>query len=148
MNSEEEVLHQKCKTCRQQTHRWEPWSKDSLKPIGPSGKCHSPQIFQSHHHDRGATSDLLHDPRGLLGLVKLADGDTRQSEYYNLHVYSTVAMGPSYSEDTVPHNYLPRTRKIPYLIIIFLVLGSYPIGYTVYHTQTRFFLHLRLWKLQ
>ena len=45
------------------------WSKDRLKVIGPSGKCHSPQIFQSHHHERGATSDLLHDPRDLL--VKL-----------------------------------------------------------------------------
>ena len=61
--------HQKCTTCHQQMHWREAWSKDSLKPIRPSGKCHSPQVFQSHHHERGATSDLLHDPRGLL--VKL-----------------------------------------------------------------------------
>ena len=69
-------------------HRWEARSKDSLKPIGPSGECHSPQIFQSPHHERGATSDFCL-------LVKLADSDlvTLDRASTILHVYSTVAMG-------------------------------------------------------
>ena len=109
-------------------HRWEAWSKDSLKVISPSGKCHSLHIFESHHHQRGAISDLLHDPRGLV--VKLADSDTRQSEYY---VYTvrlpwdksdmTLVLGryrTSYQSlmpaalGTDIRRYLPRTRVISY----------------------------------
>ena len=98
----------------------------SLKPIGPSGKCHSPQIFQSHHHERGATSDLLHDPQGLL--VKLAESDTRLSEYYMYTVRlpwgksdMTLVLGrygTSY-QSLAPaalridiRRYIPRTRVI------------------------------------
>ena len=84
------MKHQKCKTCHQQTHRWEPCSKDSLKHIGPSGQCHSPQVFQSHHHERGATSDLLHDPRGYL--VKPADSDTGQSEHMYMYYMTLCAV--------------------------------------------------------
>ena len=124
--------HQKCTTCHQQMHRREAWSKDSLKPIGPSGKCHSPQIFQSHHHERGATSDLLHDPRGLL--VKLADRQCiRQSQYYMYTVRlpwdksdMTLVLGryrTSYQSLTPAafgidiRRYLPSTRVISYTYI-------------------------------
>ena len=91
-------------------HRWEAWSKDSLKVISPSGKCHSPQIFQSQHHERGAISDLLHDPRGL----RQADSDTsnRQSKYY-MYIY-TVRLPWDKSDMTlVLGRYRPHLISIP-----------------------------------
>ena len=91
-----------------------------------AASCH-----RCRHHDRGATSDLLHDPRGLL--VKLADSvsvtldraSTTCIQYVDCYGISRI--WPSYSEDTVAHinpsrlrrsrlirRYLPRTRVISY----------------------------------